>query len=239
VPNPAPLAPGEVRVLSVALDGAADVERLGHHLAPDELARAARFRFAADRRRFVAGRGVLRETLAAWLDVPPGRLVFSTGTHGKPALALPAAGGWLRFNVSHSDGLVLIALAAGREVGVDVERMRTNIADADLARRFFSTREQAALAALPAEGRRTLFFRIWTCKEAFIKATGEGVSRSLHDFDVVTERGDVALRIDAARGEAARWVLRELSAPAGYAAAVAVEADAAVPSRVVPVAWTP
>jgi 4'-phosphopantetheinyl transferase len=226
-------------VLSVDLDAAADLARLRDHLAPDELTRAARFRFARDRARFVVARGILREVLGAHLRVPPARLAFRSGPHGKPALAEPPAGDWLRFNVSHSDGVVLVALARAREVGVDVERMRPDVAAADLARRFFSPREQAALAALPEDRRRAGFFRIWTCKEAFIKGTGEGVSRGLASFDVVDPACDVALAIEAAPAEAAAWALRELSAPAGYAAAVAVEVDPGVPLSVVPLSWTP
>jgi 4'-phosphopantetheinyl transferase len=240
VPRPDPLAPGEAHVLSVTLGAAAGVvERLRRHLADDEVARAARFRFEPDRERFTIARGVLREVLAAHLDVPPAGLAFRTGAHGKPALAGPAAGDWLRFNVSHSGDIVLVALARARAVGVDVERVRADIADVELARRFFSAREQAALAGLPEDGRRALFFRIWTCKEAFVKATGDGVSRPLRDFDVVDDAGDVALRTDVAPPEARRFTLAALPAPAGYAAAVAVEVDPTAPVRVVPLAWEP
>jgi 4'-phosphopantetheinyl transferase len=228
----APLRPGEVQVVHVALDAVAGADRFRPLLSADERARADRFRFAPDRTRFTVARGVLRGLLGARLGVAPAAVGFAYGAHGKPAIASPPTGAWLRFNVSHSGDVALVALARDRDVGVDVERIRPDVRSDDLARRFFSPRENAVLAALPDEARRLAFFRIWTAKEAFVKATGEGVARGLAGFDVVDAAGAPQLRLD----EPAQWSLRDLSVAPGYAAAVVAEG---VPDEVVVVPWAP
>lgn len=220
------LDPGEVRVHHAALDAPLDLDALRAHLAPDEQARAARFRFDRDRRRFVVARGRLRVLLARHLETSPADIAFSYGAHGKPALV---GSTWLRFNVSHSHELALFALARDREVGVDVEHVRTDIRHDDLARRYFSAREQAALRGLPDPERLDGFFRTWTFKEAFLKATGQGVSRPLGGFDVLLGADGMRLTIADAPGDASCWTLHRLDVASGYAAALVVEG---VPSRV-------
>jgi 4'-phosphopantetheinyl transferase len=147
--------------------------------------------------------------------------------HGKPSLANAAAD--IRFSVSHSGGLALLAVARGREVGVDLEAIREDVETDKLAERFFSEQEWQSLRLLPPEQRVPAFFRCWTCKEAFVKAQGVGLSRSLGSFDVdVNPEGGgrlVATRPDP--GEAGRWSLHEIEAEPGYVAAVAVEGSIA------------
>ena len=153
---------------------ASQIERLGQTLSTDEWSRANRFAFQKDRDHFVAARGILRAILGHYLDEAPNRLRFSYNPFGRPALAGEPEG--LRFNVSHSHGRALIAVTGGRSVGVDVERIRPDVTYEQLARRFFSPREVAALLALPENLRRKAFFTCWTCKEAYVKARGEGLS---------------------------------------------------------------
>lgn len=194
-------------------------------LAPDERARAGRFRFEEDRRRFTVARGVLRSILARYLDVEPAAVEFRYGAHGKPSLAETVAGRDLRFNLSHSHGLALHAFAVGRELGVDVERVRPATDILGVARRSFSLAEVDALTSLPPGQRREGFFNCWTRKEAFIKAHGAGTALGLSRFDVTLRPDEPAalLRFDGDPGEAARWSLRALDAGEGYKAALAVE----------------
>lgn len=148
-------------------------------LARDEAERAHRFHFARDRRRYIAGRGILRTLLGLYLGRPPETVALRYGPNGKPALAAePASFAGERpihFNVSHSEGLALFAFARGVEVGVDVERVRELPDRERLAASAFSPRECARLQACPPAGRSAEFFRAWTRQEALLKATGTGL----------------------------------------------------------------
>ena len=220
----------EVHVWRASLKQAPGVLRaLTDTLAPEELARAGRFRFAKDRDSFVVARGALRAILSRYLDVRPEQVCFTYGEFGKPALAaatrrdLP-----LRFNLSHSHEVACCAVACGREVGVDVEYVREEIEVVELARHFFSRGEVAALGGLPPDQRLRGFFNCWTRKEAYIKARGEGLSHPLDTFSVSLEPGAPAALVAAARDplEVTRWSLSELELGDAYAAALACEGPA-------------
>lgn len=191
-----------------------------------EKARAERFHFARDRVRFVAARGTLRVILGRYLDRDPARIALVYGVQGKPVLDPSAGDARASFNVSHSADLALVAVCLGRQIGVDLERIRPDIAAEDIARRFFSPRENAALSALPPEHRVAAFFNCWTRKEAFVKALGEGLALPLDHFDVSLSPGEPAalLRTAPDPSEAQRWYLAALDAGPDYAAALAVEA---------------
>ena len=216
----------EVHVWRASLD--AELPRLEGHLnvlSSDERERADRFRFPRDRRHFIAARGLLRAILARYLKMRPGDLRFQYRPAGKPALFGGSGAEPLSFNLSHSHGLALYAIACGRQVGVDLERIRPDISHDRIARRFFSTREIAALTALPGEQRNRMFFYLWTSKEAFIKATGEGLALLLNEFDALPLPGEsrVLLTIHKNATEGARWALRKLDVGRHYASALAVE----------------
>ena len=218
-----PLRAAEVHVWRATLDLAPpSLRACARLLDADEQARAKRLRSPGHRRRFVAAHGFVRTVLGRYLAVPPETIRFSPGPHGKPVLVPPFDGESVHFNLSHSHGLALCAIARGREVGVDIERVRTGAAALAIAARFFSPREQAALRALPAAAVYPAFFRLWTCKEAYVKATGAGISRALRTVEVQLGRRTPRLRV-ADDPQAARWSLRELRPPRGYAAALAVE----------------
>lgn len=217
----------EVQIWRVNLDRTeAEVTALERCLTADETTRADRFRFTRDRRRFVVARGALRTLLGRVLGPAPEKIGLQYGPEGKPALA-PAHGSGaeaLQFNVAHSHEVALLALARGAELGVDVEYMR-ELNDAQrIARRFFSAQEVAALLATPAEQQKAAFFRIWTRKEAFIKATGKGLSQPLDAFNVVTNDGQ-ALEYVELDGAPTRWRLWDLDPGAGYGAALVVRAE--------------
>ena len=151
-------------------------------LSGDELQRSRRFRFPVDCRRFVMARANLRWILASYLQVAAQTLVFDYSEYGKPTLSGPQSE--MRFNISRSGERALIACTQGREVGVDVEKERQDIEIDDLAKRFFTTSENANLQAFPLPDRYQAFLRFWTCKEAFVKAVGRGLSLGLDKFDV-------------------------------------------------------
>lgn len=192
-------------------------------LSPDERQRADRFHFQRDRRDYVSARGMLRDILGRYLDVRPEHVRFAYSSHGKPSPSADMDAGWLHFNVSHSRGIALCAVARGRDVGVDIEHIREDIESAEIAARFFSRDEQSALARLPSGRRLAAFFDCWTRKEAFIKALGDGLSHPLESFTVSLAPGRSALvhRTDGS-GTPARWSLVALAPGHGFAGALAM-----------------
>lgn len=193
-------------------------------LSAGDRERARGFRFARDRDRFLAARAVLRAILARYLGVGPEGLRFRYGAAGKPELE-GFDGEGLQFNLAHSEGVALYAVARGRRVGVDLERLR-RIPDAEqVGRVFLSRREMASLASMPREGRSRDLLRYWTAKEAYLKATGEGLSRSPEGVELsfVPGQGVRILSVDGDEGAASRWRLLEFSPEEGWLAALAVE----------------
>jgi len=220
-PSTPPLFDDDVHVWRASLDLATDRLHTMHtSLAPDEQARAARFKFDRDRQRFIAARGILREILGAYLSRPPASLSFTYGPHGKPGLNPNDGGRMIQFNVSHSHGMALYAFANTREVGVDIEAIRPMTDWEDIARRFFSPQEVIDILAWPKDLQQEAFFRCWTRKEAYLKARGSGMALSLKSFDVrVSADGSDALRSD----DSHRWSLYGLSPNPGYTGAVVGE----------------
>lgn len=215
----------EVHVWRVDLGlEAAYLRRLERSLSADERARASRFRFARDRDHFVGARGLLREILAPYLKESPGRLSFGYGAHGKPFLT--GQYGTLRFNVSHSFDVMLLAIANLREVGVDVERLRDiGLVMDEIGDSVLSEPEKLALARFGGEDKRKAFLRFWTLKEAYIKADGRGISLPLERIDVSSPEGRVSV-LDETMGEwrtCTRWEILTLASFPGYAAGLAAE----------------
>ncbi len=225
-PESLTLESDEVHVWRATLDGSPSrVTRLNQMLVPEEREKADRFHFPKDRNRFIVARGFTRSILSGYLELDPGELQFKCNPYGKPALLTARAGVPLRFNISHSHGLGLCAVTHGREVGVDLERIRPEVATEQIAERYFSPREVAALRTLPLTAQPQAFFDCWTRKEAYIKARGEGLSLPLNMFSVTLAPAEPArlLEVRADPGEVSRWILRELLPAPGYAAAIAVE----------------
>jgi 4'-phosphopantetheinyl transferase len=189
-------------------------------LAHEEQERASRFRAERARDHFILTRGALRSLLAAYLQKEPQELSFGVTKYGKPFLEGTAD---LRFNVSHTDGAALLGFARGREIGVDVEHIQSQLDTWKLAERFFSARERAALETLSGEELQSAFFRCWSRKEAYIKARGEGLSLPLSQFDVSIAPHEshalLATRPDGS--EAERWVVHDVATKGQYAAACA------------------
>ena len=172
--------PGEVLLFAMHLDVTSRrLEALRATFSPGEQERFQSFATEALRSRWGTGRGILREVLGRALGCGPAEVKFRYAAHGKPGLADSD----LRFNISHSGALAVIALARV-EVGVDVELPRPRRSDA-IARRFYTPGEiERLFAHADPERRADAFFRLWTCKEAFLKATGEGLSRSTRSYEI-------------------------------------------------------
>lgn len=196
-------------------------------LSPDERTRMNRFHFDNDKDNFLFCRGMLRMLLASYLGAHPAELVFAYSDHGKPSLAGSSVR--LNFNLSHSDGHLLIATSLARKIGVDIERVRRDLDVREIAERFFSSTENEAFRSMPVASRYDIFFSCWTRKEAFVKARGEGLSCPLDSFDVsIGPREDkvkLATRPDAS--EANRWELRSLNGVPGFAAAIVISQERA------------
>lgn len=228
--NPPPphteIAESEVHVWSVDLDvPSSRTSELFEMLSADEQHRADKFKFNDGRARYIAGRSTLRRLLGRVLKLDPSALVFRYTERGKPELD-GATAGQLHFNISHSDGLALIALTRSQNVGVDVESVRAVNYGEDIAARFFSNRESAGLAALPVAERPAAFFNLWTRKEAWLKATGDGIAESLKRVEVSFLPGEPArvLNIADAPDEAARWTLVDLKPADGFTGTLAIPA---------------
>ena len=220
------LSSGEVHVWRAALDRSpACEERLLATLTDDEQDRANRFYHKRDRSHFINARGILRAVLGRYLDARPGALRFEYTKYGKPFLIKEFGGETLRFNVSHSKAVALFAFTMGRELGVDIEWIRADVAEEQIAERFFSASEVCTLRALEASAQAEGFFNCWTRKEAYIKARGEGLSMPLDRFAVSLKPGDTAALLYTGGGpeETSRWKLIELFPGLGFAGAIAVE----------------
>lgn len=223
---PPSLAGNEIHVWSATLSPSADIlKNFATTLSPDETARANKFKFERHRNRFIAGRGALREILAVYLGANASELSFDYSTNGKPSLAGRFAEMGIHFNLAHSEELALVAVTRIGIVGVDVERVRS-VKDLDhLVARFFSERENKAFQKISEAEKQAAFFNLWTRKEALLKATGEGITRSLSLVEVSFLPGDPA-RLVAIAGDsvkAAEWSLRELSPAAGFTGAIAIQ----------------
>jgi len=197
-------------------------------LSADERTRADRFYFERDRRSFTVARGVLRSLLGGYLGCAPADVGFGYRDKGKPYATSPASD--VAFNVSHSGDYALLAFTRGRALGVDVE-LRRDMSDlTSLAETSFSPSEFAVFRGLPTAQHVEAFFACWSRKEAFIKATGEGVSQ-LAEFDVTLRPGEPA-RILAVRGPSAvvRYAMHELPPIDGHAAALVIAEPPAAPT---------
>jgi 4'-phosphopantetheinyl transferase len=190
-------------------------------LSAGERERAAQFHFDKDRNRYVAARSVLRQLIGRYEQVSPEGIQFTYNTYGKPALENST----LRFNLSHSADVVLLAFTRNKNIGVDVERIRPEFAAKEIAGRFFSQEEVALLRALPVESLPESFFTCWTRKEAFIKGHGSGLSLPLHRFVVSLDSPARLVRTDFDPDAARQWTLHDLRIDAGFRAALAVEGE--------------
>ncbi|MBW4433528.1 MAG: 4'-phosphopantetheinyl transferase superfamily protein [Pelatocladus maniniholoensis HA4357-MV3] len=211
------LLPDDVHVWRISLERPkSEMQALQTTLSSDEIARAQRFYFEQHRQRFIAGRGILRTILGRYLDVEPQAVQFTYEVRGKPLLADSFADGGLSFNLSHSEDLALCGVSRNRKIGIDVEHMRS-VSDVEaLAERFFAPREYEVVRSLPLNQQQQVFFRYWTCKEAYLKAIGVGI--------VQLEKVEISLTLEqpAKLITDQEWSLIELAPGKNYLGAVAI-----------------
>jgi 4'-phosphopantetheinyl transferase len=217
------ITPADVHLWRASLDKRL-ADLVEGHLSADEISRADRFHFAKDRNHFVAARGLLRSLLSAYLGINSEKLGFSYAEKGKPSLQ-EGHQSVINFNLAHSHDLAIYAFSQSREVGIDLEYMRDDLANEEIAERFFSLREIKSLVTVPAELKKQAFFNCWTRKEAYIKARGEGLSMPLDEFDVSLKPEEPAALLANHKepAEVTRWSMRSIPVPPGYVAALCVE----------------
>ena len=199
-----------------------ELSRISHCLNDEERQRMARLHFQGDRDRFLASRGLLRHILASYVDASPGRIRFGYAPRGKPFLLEHPD---LRFNLSHAADLLVVAVAAGRELGVDVEQVFSEAVMSEVSGVVLSDPELATLEGLDPGERRDWFVRLWTRKEAYIKADGQGMALRLDHIDVTTRPGRVQVRGETPEDWllSPQWAVRAIPVASGYRAALTAE----------------
>ena len=220
------LADNEVHLWRAQLElPLSEVQQLSGILTPDEIDRANRFSFEIDRQRFIAARGILRSILSRYITNRPSTLRFCYNRYGKPFLAPEFSSYRLNFNLSHSGSMALYAITRHLEIGVDVERVRSDFEYEEIAKRFFSANEAALLCRIPTEKKLEAFYNCWTRKEAYIKAHGKGLSLPLDSFEVSFMPGEIPMLLITEDGpqERSPWTLQDLKPGLGYVGALAVK----------------
>ncbi|MBF2067751.1 MAG: 4'-phosphopantetheinyl transferase superfamily protein [Calothrix sp. C42_A2020_038] len=207
----------EIHVWRMELDQPeSKLQQFAKLLSEDELSRAERLYFQQHRQRFTAGRGILRTILSRYLNITPNELQFSYEAFGKPVLAEQFKDSQLWFNLSHCQGMALCAVCLNRPIGIDLEYIRPVTDVLVLAQQFFSPNEYAVMKSLPPNQKQEVFFRYWTCKEAYLKATGAGISQ-LQQIEVSLSSNE-----GAKLNTVSDWSLLELVPARGSVAAIAV-----------------
>lgn len=212
-----------------------DKEKIAYckqYLSRDELSQAKRFIKKVDQEKYIFVRAILRDIISRYIDLKPTEIKFQLGKHGKPFLDYKHA---LQFNLSHAKNYLLVALTKTQQIGIDIEYEKNSIDTLALAKRFFSAREFQALHHLSEPERTRAFYRCWTCKEAFIKAEGSGLSFPLKDFSINVDKAvfsqeNVLLTIDRSDLSALNWHVQSVvfpddDFPSKYYAALAVQGE--------------
>ena len=242
-----PLERAAIDLWCVALRDIDAARRWGDYRAlldAREQVRHARLLRRADRRRDLAARALVRTVLSRYLPAAPEAWVFGADAQGRPRIVAPQGLPPIEFNIAHSGERVVLGIAAGRSLGVDVEYTRRR-ADTVSLERYFAPAERAALAALPAGQRRRRFFELWTLKEAYLKARGLGLRLPLHGCAFEwSVPGEVRLAVSGACAAGPqRWALAQLTLHGPYVLAVCAERREDSPltlavHEVVPLEWS-
>lgn len=220
---PIEIANGAIHVWGFSLDGSPSfVEQCRSWLSEDERGREARFIRQQDQRQFILAHGGLRAVLGRFTGLDPSALMFQLTQTGKPELLnRPATRFSLRFNLSHSQGRMLIAITMDGEIGVDLEQVHDKAKVAKLAKRFYAPAEYERVIGLSGPDQTQLFYRYWVAKEAFLKGQGVGL-RSLQQCEIVqfnaSSRADITLSKDTTMQPG--WTIHWLDCGTGWAGAV-------------------
>jgi 4'-phosphopantetheinyl transferase len=230
LPDSLPLASDTVHVWAFTLEGPpALIELCRNSLSEAERNRADRFIFERDRFRHTIAHGVLRHVLSRYCHIPPESLRFTATAAGKPSLWNPGGGeaATLQFNLSHSDERALLGVSAGRELGIDLEKVRSNIEALAISDRYFFGSERDAIQNAPSSLRDSTFFRYWVAKEAVLKAQGIGLGFPLDHFRVNFLPDGHAAYIDTLDPAVleSTWTVQMLSCENGWHGAVAARGN--------------
>jgi 4'-phosphopantetheinyl transferase len=227
IPPPAlALAKDDVHLWLLDLDQPIEnAQALTRLLTPDEVQRAGRFYFEKDRKQFIVGRAWLRILLGNYMHIRPEDVEISYGKYGKPRVAATLPEEILHFNLSHSHGLALYAFTLNRNIGIDIEHIHPLSEEEQIVAYFFSDEEREVFGRLPEKQQHLMFFKSWTQKEAYLKAIGEGLSRSLDTITVCLTPDQPArlLRVVGEPEEHLRWNLQTFKPAPDYMAALAIE----------------
>jgi 4'-phosphopantetheinyl transferase len=224
-----PLAPTEIHLWLAFYDEITDEHLLSEYrtlLNAVEKEQEKRFYFARDRLRYLVTRALVRTVLSRYSSIQPQDWIFSTNTYGCPEIAnAEATGACISFNISHTHSLIVLGVTRHRELGVDVENVQAREALIDIADRYFSPPEVAALNAVPAQQQQYRFFEYWTFKESYIKARRMGLSLPLDKFSFHYRDGQsVEIAIDPGLADdAARWQFWQFQPRAEYLVALCAE----------------
>lgn len=226
LPLSQPLLDSDLHVWSASLTGSP--EELAHYsslLSGDETIRAEKFYFERDRNRYILGRGILRTLLADYLKIDSSKIEFVYGSHGKPALEKIYQNKILQFNLAHSNDRGIYIFGWNRPLGIDIEHIRPLQDADDFAKRFFSQQESVWINSLPINQKWNAFYKLWTCKEAFLKANGSGLSVPLNEAEIFIKDDNSAklVSIGGILDEATKWRLEIFNPIENYQAAIAVE----------------
>ncbi len=220
------MSSNEVHVWRVFLDlPEFEIKSLLEFLSVDELERANRFYFEKDKKRFIVSRGILRKILSHYLGISPQMIRFEYTIYGKPVLASKSGEATHCFNLSHSNEFALYAVSIGRNIGIDIERVRDDVSVEQISQKFYSHNEISALENIHKNNRVKLFFKYWTRKEALLKAIGKGLSFSMEQYDVSLMTGSVlsSVIVHGNNEECSCWYVKDLFPGHGYVAAIAVD----------------
>ncbi|MGD0832564.1 MAG: 4'-phosphopantetheinyl transferase superfamily protein, partial [Terracidiphilus sp.] len=224
-----PLAPSEIHLWLTFYDGIDDKSLHSDYrklLSNAEREQEPRFYFASDRRRYLLTRVLVRTVLSRYLPVSPGDWVFANNAYGRPDVVnMEANKAGFSFNISHSHGLIVLAVAKRRALGVDVVNLRSREVSMDIASRYFAPAEVAVLRSTPNDQRNYRFLEYWSFKEAYVKARGMGFSLPLDKFSFYYPQDRaVTMKIDPELGDdASRWQLWQFCPAPEYLAAVCAE----------------
>ena len=217
-----PLTDSELHVWCAALNASPnDLAYYSSILSSDEKARAERFYFEIDRHHYIAGRGILRSLVGGYLDIKPAQIEFVYGQYGKPALRDQT----LEFNLSHSMDMALYIFSLGHKVGIDIEFTHPMPEMDKFAAEHFTPGENKLIHSLPEAQKLDTFFKIWTCKEAFLKANGFGLTIPINQVEISLDvENSAILNVGAQNKEQTQdWRLELLTPVDGYRAALAVK----------------
>lgn len=214
----------DIHVYSIKLDLLSfEVRQLRLLLSHDELERAQRFKNDRVRTYYIVSRAILRMILARYLAIEPAGVCFLYGAHGKPELTNEVREDGIRFNASRSQGLGIVAIQRGGQIGVDVEFIRPIPMALEISKRFFSPNEFHSLRSIPDSHKTEAFFNYWTKKEAVVKSVGQGLSYPLHAFTVTLSPRD-SIRLALGHNQVSRRSVYQIRPHAEYVGALATTA---------------